>query len=242
MDSGINFIDFLKYGAIGIALALAILSYRLLSKEQEKEHVRDAMLKSIKTFFILSILLSLFFGVTEIITLGMSNDPVPEKGKGVKKIWKRHLSEYPDKSYEDKYDRIEDYVELGQEKRDASDCSDLQDEVAELTAELKKNDGGGFYAIVAKLDGLIYTFDNKFINLSHRQDLKAEVFQLLPSLLQSLEITSLADNPSNEEILSAWCSLKKSWKMPEKHQKNIYTGDIPRLLNDYHKILADRNI
>ena len=58
--AGLNFIDFLAYGAIGIALALAILAYRLLSREQKNEQVREPMLKAIRNYFVLSIVLSLF--------------------------------------------------------------------------------------------------------------------------------------------------------------------------------------
>ena len=62
-----DFIDFLKYGAIGISLALAVLSFRLLSKEQEKDVERPGFLKIIRVYMIFAMVLSIFFGVSEIL-------------------------------------------------------------------------------------------------------------------------------------------------------------------------------
>ena len=60
-------LDYLAYGAIGIAMATAILAYRLLSSEQKKEHPNESILKMIKLFMGLAIFFSLFFGVIEIV-------------------------------------------------------------------------------------------------------------------------------------------------------------------------------
>lgn len=59
-------IDFLGYGAIGIALASAILSFRLLVAEQKKENPSEPILKMIKLFIGLTVFFALFFGFTEL--------------------------------------------------------------------------------------------------------------------------------------------------------------------------------
>ncbi len=63
-------LDYLAYGAIGIALATAILAFRLLSKEQKKEHPNESILKMIKWFMVLIVFFSLFFGIVEIVQGG----------------------------------------------------------------------------------------------------------------------------------------------------------------------------
>lgn len=59
-------IDFLAYGAIGIAMACAILSYRLLLNEQKKADPSESMLKMIKLFIGLTVFFALFFGMIEL--------------------------------------------------------------------------------------------------------------------------------------------------------------------------------
>jgi hypothetical protein len=59
-------IDFLAYGAIGIAMACAILSYRLLLNEQKKADPNESVLKMIKLFIGLTVFFALFFGVIEL--------------------------------------------------------------------------------------------------------------------------------------------------------------------------------
>lgn len=50
--------QFLAYGAIGLGLALAILAYRLLSKEQERPgHARAPVLRAIYVFMAFSLVL-----------------------------------------------------------------------------------------------------------------------------------------------------------------------------------------
>ncbi|MCB0578679.1 MAG: hypothetical protein KDD10_05155 [Phaeodactylibacter sp.] len=57
--------NYLEYGAIGLCLALFILSYRSLSKEQEKDAPNESILKTIKLYMGLSLVLAVFFGVKE---------------------------------------------------------------------------------------------------------------------------------------------------------------------------------
>ena len=52
--------NYLEYGAIGLCLALFLLSYRSLSKEQEKDTPNESILKTIKLYMGLSLLLAVF--------------------------------------------------------------------------------------------------------------------------------------------------------------------------------------
>lgn len=51
-------IDYLKYGALGLGLALAILTYRLLVKEQSQTRPRRNMLTAIYAFMFFSLALT----------------------------------------------------------------------------------------------------------------------------------------------------------------------------------------
>lgn len=60
-------LDYLAYGAIGIAMATTILAFRLLTREQKKENPNESILKMIKWFMGLTVFFSLFFGVVELL-------------------------------------------------------------------------------------------------------------------------------------------------------------------------------
>ena len=70
----IDLFKYLGYGAIGISLACAILSYRLLANEQKKAKPNESVLKMIKLFFGLTIFFALFFGVVELFKAGGGGD------------------------------------------------------------------------------------------------------------------------------------------------------------------------
>jgi hypothetical protein len=60
-------LEYLAYGAIGISMATAILTFRLLSSEQRKENPNESILKMIKLFMVLTVFFAVFFGVVELI-------------------------------------------------------------------------------------------------------------------------------------------------------------------------------
>ncbi|KAB2887725.1 MAG: hypothetical protein F9K32_18990 [Desulfobulbaceae bacterium] len=57
MDN-LNIVEILKVGLPGLVFLLSMFSYRLLAKEQEKEHPKPAMLNSIKRFMNVNIILA----------------------------------------------------------------------------------------------------------------------------------------------------------------------------------------
>lgn len=69
-------LDYLAYGAIGIAMATTILTFRLLASEQKKADPNESILKMIKWFMGLTVFFSLFFGVVELISKNDAATPI----------------------------------------------------------------------------------------------------------------------------------------------------------------------
>lgn len=62
-----TFFQVLKYGAIGLALGLAVLAYFLLKEEQGKEKPRPSILKAINRYMLFALVLFLGGFILEII-------------------------------------------------------------------------------------------------------------------------------------------------------------------------------
>ncbi|GAB5416323.1 MAG: hypothetical protein Crog4KO_10930 [Crocinitomicaceae bacterium] len=205
------FLEFLKYGAIGIAMVLVVLSYRLLSKEQDKEHVREPMLKSIKSYIILALVLAAFFGVTEIVSLMI----VPKQNKGVLKekiegIYERNISDQNDKTINAKLKTIENFVERGVQPIDSTEINSLIDEINKLENDLK-------YAVhiekIHRLKEIVLSDPEKFTNLYHNSDKKTTIFSLLGDILVvhgKLDASNLkiGQKMKNKLIQKTWVEYK----------------------------------
>ena len=85
-------LNYLAYGAIGIAMATAVLAFRLLSREQKKEHPNESILKMIKWFIGLAVFFAVFFGAIEIFKGGATADPTVESAA-------KYLSESDSSAY-----------------------------------------------------------------------------------------------------------------------------------------------
>lgn len=57
--------NFLAYGAVGLGLALALLTFRIIQSEQKKDQPRSSIIKTTYAFMILAIILSLSGFVVE---------------------------------------------------------------------------------------------------------------------------------------------------------------------------------
>lgn len=66
MDT-LNIVEILKIGLPGLVFLLSMFSYRLLAKEQEKEHPKPAMLNSIKRFMNVNIVLAVLTLVSPLV-------------------------------------------------------------------------------------------------------------------------------------------------------------------------------
>lgn len=66
MDN-INVIEILRVGLPGLVFLLSVLSFRLLTKEQEKTEPKDKILKSIKQFMYINIVLAILTMIPPIV-------------------------------------------------------------------------------------------------------------------------------------------------------------------------------
>lgn len=220
-----DFINFLKYGAIGIALALAILSYRLLSKEQEKDTERPGFLRSIRNFMWLAIFLSVFFGLLEIVPLLLNNNK-SDSNSFVVNVWSNYFSQFNDSTAEQKERRISAYIENSQRGTDtALICKQYIDKLEQYSTE---NDNG-FYQNIIKLKKKLQTSPDGWINLRFETSTKSETLQLLRNIFISLG--SDCNGCTNEEIISNWETLKKGWA--DKQLNYVFSSDITELIKVY---------
>ncbi|HNV52597.1 MAG TPA: hypothetical protein PLH91_13630 [Tenuifilaceae bacterium] len=220
-----DFINFLKYGAIGIALALAILSYRLLSKEQEKDTERPGFLRSIRNFMWLAIFLSVFFGLLEIVPLLLNNNK-SDSSSFVANVWSNYFSQFNDSTAEQKERRISTYIEDSQRGTDtALICKQYIDKLEQYEAE---NDNG-FYQNIIKLKKKLQASPDGWINLRFETSTKSETLLLLRNIFISLG--SDCNGCTNEEIINNWETLKKGWA--DKQLNYVFSSDITELIKVY---------
>lgn len=230
------FLKFLTYGAIGIAMVLSVLSYRLLSKEQEKEHVREPMLKSIRNYFFLSIILSLFFGATEIVTqlFGSPSGPIEDPTrKKIEFVYDKLLADsYADKNFEAKLNRIEYYVKKGIDSTYDVNCDELKAEINKLNKELENEKHGDYMDAVWSLNEIVTNDPNNFINIGHDIGNKDTHYNLLEVILEHSGklITTISDRKT--KIRESWKAFKKSYAILSEMNQDIYivASDIKHLL------------
>lgn len=233
-----EFIDFLKYGAIGISLALAILSYRLLSKEQAKTEPRDSILRSIGYYMALTLVLSLLFGISEILTKQSSEENTTAKAE-IESIWSNHCSEYPqDTTLALKVRRIAQSMNQKSAAADtAGICGAL---VRELDAYREELDcfKEGFYPNVIKLQNAVRNDPDGWVNIDFQTENKAEVVQALKKILRSLDIGVDFGNATDGDIVDHWKLLKGQWS--KKKLTYIFNSDISELVKKYLQVQAEQ--
>lgn len=234
------FLEFLKYGAIGIAMVLVVLSYRLLSKEQDKEHVREPMLKSIKSYIILALVLAAFFGITEIVSLMIApeanNDGLKSKVEGV---YERNLSDNNDTTIDDKLKSIELALRESLAPLKQDNCDSLKEENKLLLEEVKSAKYGIYVDVVFRLQDMVADAPGKFINLTHHREEKGEYYEMLGQILSFLDLIEEEEKNDNSRILEAWQAKKKTYAYLADKEKNrsdwIVKSDITQLLKLGHK-------
>ncbi len=220
-----EFLDFLKYGAIGISLALAILSYRLLSKEQDKSEVRIPILNSIKMYFLFALLLSVFFGSTEIVTT-IFGTKEPKTNQAIENIWGSHFSQFPDSTLAQKIDRISKSVISGGDTASIA-CREIAQELKKCKEELKNFDAG-FYQNVIKLQSLLRKDSDNWINLGYQTENKQDVIHILKSLFGSMGEN--CDSLTDQEILEKWKSYKAKWSGDPEKMGYIFHSDVAQIV------------
>ena len=244
--SGLNFIDFLAYGAIGIALALAILSYRLLSKEQQREEVREPMLKSIRNYFIMSIVLSLFFGTGEIISMLSSEAGGEGEEATIAKLWDMHVADHPEEEYtqtttEQKKSKMLELMRTAKDHANRPDNSEvirkLRDSLNTQIAQGEQLDNSfyvkfeTFRRVYSKLK--TETASGKYIFLIS-QPVDSPIFEIMRKLLVIMGKDVSA--ASKADLISVWSKLKRRWdprKAEDKKLDHIESFDFPGLVRYY---------
>ncbi|GEM_PF-3574340 len=215
---GLNFIDFLAYGAIGIALALAILSYRLLSKEQQREEVREPMLKSIRNYFIMSIVLSLFFGTGEIISNMMSKEQVTENT--LEDFWEDYLSKHPEEKNIEITDKgkrnkitsaLRSQATSNYSSNDSKIIKELRDSL-ERHKNMEERLASSFYV---KIEKFIQTFNDvassrNWLYLKAKQTQKeVGLYKQMMHILEELGIE--IEEFSVKSVIREWERIKPTW-------------------------------
>lgn len=224
-----EFLDFLKYGAIGISLALALLSYRLLSKEQEKETERPTILKSIKTYMLLTLVLSLFFGLMEL--LPRLNSENSSGSSTTEQLWNDYFSQYNDSTSRQKLARIRAGLEQASEHTDTLEvCDKYLEQIQQYRDELAAYDIG-FYQNIIKLKRQLQNSPDGWINLRFETESKTDLIKLLKTTFISLGYDCNKD--SNEAIITKWESMKKTWSNTKSEY--LFNSDITELIRLYLK-------
>lgn len=244
-----EFIDFLKYGAIGVSLALAILSYRLLSKEQDQPGVRLPMLNSIKWYFGFALLLSVFFGSAELLS-SKKNQPETAAIDG---IWSVHFSENPDTTFEQRVNRIarntganmaaqSNEFEQLQANYDslASVYVNLQNEFKVILENQSKN-GTGFYGKVDLLNSLFNEHNRDWFYLKAltylSENERVELLEAINDLL--IALGTYSDNGIPEEqVLDNWAGFIQQnsaarTNLSQDPNYHIQRSDIQYIINRY---------
>lgn len=244
-----EFIDFLKYGAIGVSLALAILSYRLLSKEQDQPGVRLPMLNSIKWYFGFALLLSVFFGSAELLS---SKKNQPETA-AIDKIWNTHFSENPDSTFEQKVNRIarntgasialqnNEFEQLQANYNSlASEYAKLQKAYDALLEDENKN-GTGFYGRVDLLNSLFIEHNRDWFYLRAlpylSENERVELLGVINDLL--IALGTYSDNGIPEEqVLDNWAGFIQQnsaarTNLSKDPNYHIQRSDIQYIINRY---------
>ncbi|MCR9172255.1 MAG: hypothetical protein NXI10_07170 [bacterium] len=238
------FLEFLTYGAIGIAMVLIVLSYKLLAKEQERDDVRVPMLKSIKSYLTLALILAAFFGVTEIVSLIVSDNSGSDGLKTeVARLYKRNIKGGNAKSTEEQLAEIEDQIQNGVNES-TKDSSQL--EIEALKQELKRAEFGKYAHLVLQLRDSMLEASGDFINLKYHLELRdagkemnESYFEMIGQVLNYLDIIENDDLEKYDLIKDKWCDLKLDYSGGIIYNGNnkewVVGSDIIQLLTLGHK-------
>ena len=241
-----EFIDFLKYGAIGIALVLAILSFRLLSKEQEKEKADKLILNSIRNYMIFALVITFLFGFLEFFKPG-STTPDNEALTQLERLWKINFSgEQLDTTLTLKVDRLEAFLRKPASPSTPNEpidiavvCKEQNDKIKDLESQLAaaQRSEGGFYGSITKLRRELSKDPDGWTNLKFHRENKTGIFDALSSIFQKLDL-DIAPGSSQDDIYKAWRNLKRRWWVNKEgderdHLKNVYSSDIAELVRIY---------
>jgi len=224
-----DLLEGLKYGAIGLCVILFIISTRLLSKEQNRESIRMPVLNMIKIFLGAAVFLSLFFGLTELLTPENTDDKLATL---VDDIWSNHKNKsVNDTSLSLKIARIKT-IQKNQPVDFSIDtlstCAAISEELEKSQDELKKMNQN-FYSNIARLKKIIDQ-RGESINIDYDPASKTTLYETLEEIFIKLDLVETATN-DHQVIRNKWKAIKKKWS-PSNH-KFIFYSDLPQLVRQY---------
>ncbi|MCB0650471.1 MAG: hypothetical protein KDC85_04280 [Saprospiraceae bacterium] len=251
-----NFLEFLNYGAIGITLALAILSYRLLSKEQDQQQVREPMLGSIRNYMAFTLVIAVLFAITEFIAPLFSNDKTAEK---VDNLWVNHVlrSEIKDSSFtiDQKIAQIGNLLNSNNSFTNSDHgpidtsklCEVIQDSLEHYKNELALCNNGGFYKQIDLLSETIDSYvkkgEGRSINISFEPEKKEDVFRSLIFIFSYLGEIRQGDGTKGEDGKPNTEKVKKIYARFKRSNYNLAAKDSITLQdyedNKYHILKSD---
>ena len=224
-----EFIDALKYGAIGLCAILFALSTKLLLKEQDRnDDARQPILNTIKWFLVVSFLMAVFFGITEFLKPDKTNATLEN---AITTVWETHYSEYTtDTTLLLKAQRVKEGDNEWEGTADpAKVCEDIISEL-EMCMNERSSIEFEFYTYIIRLKKEINDKGGT-INVDFNPDNnKKDVYEILEFIFINLELTA-KQNLNDDEVRSLWKQYKRSWST--KNFKFIDYWDVAQLVREY---------
>lgn len=224
-----EFIDALKYGAIGLCAILFALSTKLLLKEQDRnDDARQPILNTIKWFLVVSFLMAVFFGITEFLKPDKTNATLEN---AITKVWESHYSEYTtDTTLLLKAQRVKEGDNEWEGTADPDKvCEDIISEL-EMCMNERSSIEFEFYTYIIRLKKEINDKGGT-INVDFNPDNnKKDVYEILEFIFINLELTA-KQNLNDDEVRSLWKQYKRSWST--KNFKFIDYWDVAQLVREY---------
>jgi len=221
-------VTLVKYGPLGVAVALALLSFYLLSKEQKQVNARDNILKSIKNYMIFAISLSIIFGSIELVLrTALRNDAED----AINQMWSLRFQNENDTTLVLKTDRLKNYLQqdLSENVETSVVCAEFITELETCEERLESVDQG-FYSNIIKLKQALNTDGDEWINVEYNPTDKTEFYKLLEQILISLDELSETGN-EDQVMIEKWKNLKRKWSAEDF--KYMFYSDIPQIVRVY---------
>jgi len=77
----VNILEILRLGAVGLVFLLAALAFRLLLKEQAREHPREPILRSVRVFMFFAVVLAVIGTTPELLSIVTGHGGTNKAGK-----------------------------------------------------------------------------------------------------------------------------------------------------------------
>lgn len=224
-------IEFLAFGAIGVALFLFILSFVLLHREQ-KLGARHQVYKNIKSYMGFSLILALFFGGIEIYKFTNSVSEAKRAEHAINAIYEEYFITSNDSTIDEKITRIKTHLLTDDHTIDTAEICDQVLRELDICKNELNTINKGFYSNIIKLRNAILDDPDNWINVEYNINEKTQVYGIMEDILISIEVFQ-NDGQSTKDIILEWKLIKQRWENDESKFKYITYSDIPYLVREY---------